>query len=115
MYSFQNENEEGYGKLLLHFDNAQLFYVLDYKGEPNLCYINAQSQFCSLHHAVHVNEIERNMNNTVFVPGDLYRTIYESDPGVKVTGSKTNIENARSMLALAVKSNWDMERNAKVI
>ena len=61
-----------------------------------------------------VNEIERNMNNTVFVPGDLYRTIYESDPGIKVTASKTNIENARSMLALAVKSNWNMERNAKV-
>ena len=79
-----------------------------------MCYINAQSQTCSLHHAAQVNEIERNMNNTVFVPGDLYRTIYESDPGIEVTASKTNIENARSMLALAVKSDWNMERNAKV-
>jgi hypothetical protein len=91
-----------------------LFYVLDYKGQPNLCYINAQAQSCSLHHAVHVDEIERDMSNTVFVTGDLYRTIYESDPGVKVAGSKTNMENARAMLSLAVKSYWDMDRNSKV-
>ena len=50
----------------------------------------------------------------MFVPGDLYRTIYESDPGVQVTGSKTNMENVRAMLSLAVKSYWDVDRNSKV-
>ena len=113
--SFQIENnEDGSGKLLLLFDNAQLFYVLDYKGQPNLCYINAQAQSCSLHHAIHVNGDERDMDNTVFVPGDLYRTLYESDSGVKVTGSKTNMDNTRAMLSLAVKSYWDVDRNSKV-
>ncbi|CAB4005705.1 autophagy-related 2 homolog B isoform X1 [Paramuricea clavata] len=108
-------NEDGFGKLLLHFDNAQLFYVLDYKGQPNLCYINAQAQACSLHHAIHVDEVERDMDNTIFVPGDLYRTLYESDSGVKVTGSKTNMDNTRAMLSLAVKSYWDVDRNSKDI
>ncbi|XP_028410274.1 autophagy-related protein 2 homolog B-like [Dendronephthya gigantea] len=109
------ENENGYGKILLHFENAQLFYVLDYKGQPNLCYISTQAQTCSLYHAVHVDDIERNMDDTVFVPGDLYPTIYESDSGVKVTGSKTSMDNNRAMLSLAVKSYWDMERNSKDI
>lgn len=113
--SLQIDNgDDGFGKLLVHFENAQLFFVLDYKGLPNLSYINAQAQTCSLHHAVYVDEVERLADNTVFVVRDLYRTIYESDPGVKVTGSKTSVENARAMLSLAVKSYWDVDRNSKV-
>ena len=114
--SFQIEsNEDACGKILLHFDNAQLFYVLDYKGKPNLCYVNAQAQSCSLHHAIHVDNVDGNMDNMVFEPSDLYQTIYESDPGVKVTGSKTNMENVRAMLSLAVKSYWDIDKNSKVL
>lgn len=111
---FQVENENGYGKILLHFENAQLFYVLDYKGQPELCYISAQAQTCSLHHGVHIDNVERNMDDTVFVRGDLYPTIYESDSGIKVTGSKTSMDNDRAMLSLAVKSYFDVERNSKV-
>ena len=98
---------------MLHFDNAEIFYVLDYKGQVNLCYTSVQAKYCSLRHAFAADTVSSNMD-TVFDSGNLYRTIYESDPGLKVTGSKSNVEENRRMFLVAVKSFLDTERNSKV-
>ena len=98
---------------MLNFDNAQLFYVLDYKGEVNLCYTSIQANYCSLYHALLVDSVSSDMN-TVFNIGNLYPTICESEPGVKVTEPKSNVGESQPMLALAVKSNFDTDRNSKV-
>lgn len=111
----QFEKKDCYSKLLLLFENALLVYVLDYNGEPNLSYIGAQSQKCSLHQAVYVEKTEKNMTDAVFEPGGLNRILFASDEGLKVAGSKTNQESPPHMLAVAVKSSWNSIKKSKVI
>ena len=87
--------------------------MLDYKGEINLCYTSVLANHCSLHQALSVESVSSDME-TGFEVGDLYRTICKSDSGIKVTESKTNLNETLPMLLLAVKSYLDLERNAKV-
>lgn len=97
---------EQQGELLLIVEDASIFTVSQYLGDPNLAYVCVQAVSASLHHSDLTSTPSQSAPLKEFdctLPRHLYTTIHKSEPGVALQAINTDRCSQRDMLSVAVK------------
>lgn len=97
---------EQQGELLLVVEDAKIFTVSQYLGDPDLSYVCVQSTSASLHHCDMISTPSQSAPLKEIgctLPRHLHTMIYKSEPGVAVQAIGADRSGQRDMVSVAVR------------